>query len=160
MYVHVGNSHRSAMRHFAFNVEAGLLHPGCLEIVREGRDVRLFKLRQTRRQLAIRRSHRAIHQRVGILGKYLVIEKIVVVQKEEISSQPVIALNCGSVDLRNASLEEAKTGTNDQRPLVPERVCQPHARTDIGGVVGRPATADSTANPLSQKFAGRNAHLG
>ncbi len=113
------------MRHFVFDVQAGLLHSGSLEIVGEGRDVRLFKLRQARWQLAIRRRHRTIHQRVGILREYLVIEKIVVIQEKEISGQPVVALNCGGVDLRYASVEEAKAGANTSGRSFPIEYANP-----------------------------------
>ena len=45
------------MRDFAFDIEAGLFHSWSLEIVREGRNIRLLELSQTRRQLAIGGGH-------------------------------------------------------------------------------------------------------
>ena len=139
MHIHVGNSDRQAMRDFALQVEAGLLHSRGLEVVRKRGNIRLLELRQARRQLAIRGTHRTVHQRVGILGENLVIEEIIVVQEQEISCQPVVALNRGGVDLRNASVEQAIPGANHQRPIIPDRVCQSHARRVVGGVVRHPA---------------------
>jgi hypothetical protein len=83
---------------------------GSLEIVRKRRDIGLLKLRQTGRQLAIRGIHRTVHQRIGILRKYLVIEKIIVIEKEKIS-RPVRCRSwtVGVVDLRNAGVEDARS---------------------------------------------------
>lgn len=92
------------MRDFALHIDTGLLHPGSLEIVRKRRDIRLLKLRQTGRQLAIRGIRRTVHQGIGILRKYLVIVKIIVVEKEKVSRQAAVALDRRIVDLRNAGI--------------------------------------------------------
>jgi hypothetical protein len=67
------------------------------------------------------------------------IGKIIVIQEEKIPRQPVFMLNRGSVDLRNASVEESKSGADDQRPLLPDGVGDAHARPDVAGVEGHPA---------------------
>ena len=88
--------------------------------------------------------HRTVHQRIGILGKYLVIEEIIVVEEQKISRQPVVALDRRSIDLRNARVEEPESGANHQRTLVPDRVCQPDAGREVPVLYGtRPASGHS-----------------
>jgi hypothetical protein len=89
MHVHVGNAHGQTMRDFAFDVQTGLVHPGRLEIMRKRGNVGPLELRQARRQLAIRGIRRTAHQRVGILGKYLVIKEVVVLRNRKFPASPL-----------------------------------------------------------------------
>jgi hypothetical protein len=106
--------------------------------MRERGDIGLLKLSERGRSLAVRCIYRATHQGIGILRKDLVVIEIVVVEKEEIRRHAIFALNRGSVDLWNASVEQAIPGTNHQRTLISDGVRQSHEGGEVSGVEGNP----------------------
>jgi hypothetical protein len=66
----------------------------------------------------------------------LPIEKIVIVEKKEILGQSVLALDGGSVYLRNASIEQAVSRTYHERVLISDGVGQAYARRHVIGIEG------------------------
>ena len=107
MHIHIGDANGQTMRDLALQIEAGLLTLGVLKLCEKAETSACSSCVKPEAARS-RRIHRAVHQRIRILGKDLVIVEIIVVEKEKISCQAIFALNRGGIDLRNASVETAR----------------------------------------------------
>ncbi len=89
MNIHIGNTGGKAVGNLTFDVQAGLLHFGSLEIMRERRDLALEMGCNGVGRGAEIRMQGTVDQGIGILGKNQAIVEVGVIEEKMVPARPL-----------------------------------------------------------------------